>query len=63
MSKHEYAGDINLSFWVSAEHPLTDEQLLQKIAEQIHDNGIADGQLSEVDHYIDGELQEKTWQE
>jgi hypothetical protein len=56
MTKHEYGGDINLSFLVSAEHPLTHEQLLQKIAEQIHDVGVADGQLSEVDHYMDGVL-------
>lgn len=58
MAKHEYGGDINLAFWVESDEPLTREEILLKIAEQINDEVIASGMLSEIDHWIDGEPKE-----
>ena len=63
MSKHEYSGYISFGFWVDADKPLTQQEIIEKIADNLTDSGIPKCDLGDIDHYIDGELQEKTWQE
>lgn len=59
MSKHLYTGYLSIGYEIESDTELDYEDLLQAVANQISDNGIASGDLGDIDHYIDGKLEEE----
>lgn len=63
MSGYEYSGYISFGFWVDSDTPLTKQEIVDRIGGSLRDLGVYEYDLGDIDHYIDGELQEEPWQE
>ena len=58
MAQHIYNGVISFAFSVEANKPLTKQEIIDQIGEDIPVFGIPECDLGDMDHYIDEELVE-----
>jgi hypothetical protein len=58
MAEHYYSGVISFPFNVSADKPLTVQEIIDGIAVSLTEQGIPECDLGDIDHYIDDELVE-----
>lgn len=56
MAEHTYTGIISFGFSVSADRPLTTQEIIDQIATDIPTFGIPECDLGDIEHYIDEEL-------
>ena len=53
MAEHTYTGTISFGFSVSADKPLTKQEIIDQIANDIPTFGIPECDLGDIDHYIE----------
>jgi len=58
MAQHIYNGSISFGFSVESDKPLSVQQIIDQIAEDIPVFGLPECDLGDIDHYIDDVLVE-----
>ena len=58
MTEHIYEGVISFGYAVISDKPLTKQEIIDGIAINLTEQGIPECDLGDIDHFIDGKLEE-----